>query len=141
MTTRLLGKVLVVAGAVAAVAAVSVSIYLNPPSVVKAHALDDRRMQALQQMSIAIRNYYHEHQALPQTIGDIENHNGLSPQLDWTDPLTHQPYGYSVAGKNSYRLCADFAADSETVESSYTMSLRKHHKGHDCFQEDVGNGE
>lgn len=61
MTPHLLGRVLVVAGAIAAVAAVSVSIYLNPPSAVKAQALDDRRMRALEQMNFAIRNYYRAH--------------------------------------------------------------------------------
>jgi type II secretory pathway pseudopilin PulG len=141
MTTRLFGKVLVVAGAVAAVAAVSVSVYLNPPSAVKAQALDDQRMQALQQINFAIRSYYHEHQALPHSIADVENNSGLSPRLDWTDPVTHRSYDYSVVGQNSYRLCADFAADSETAENPYTMSFRKHHKGHDCFEEDVGSGE
>ena len=141
MTPHLPGRVLVIAGAAAAAAAVSISIYLNPPSAVRAHTLDDQRMRALQQMNFAIRNYYRAHQALPQTIGDIEKHNGLSPRLDWTDPVTHRPYDYGVVGKNSYRLCADFAADSETAENPNAMSIGKHHKGHDCFEEDLSNGE
>jgi hypothetical protein len=141
MTTRLFGKVLVVAGAGAAIAAVVVSIYLNPPSVVKAHALDDQRMQALQQMNAAIGNYYRAHQELPQTLAILENRNGLSPRSDWTDPVTHRPYEYGVVSRNSYRLCADFAADSEIAENPYAMSFRKHHKGHDCFEEDVSNGQ
>jgi hypothetical protein len=140
MTNRVFGKVLVIAGVGAAIAAVTFSIALNPPSLVRAHALDDQRMQALEQMNVAIGNYYRVHHALPQTIDDVENRNDLSPRSDWTDPVTHQPYEYSPAGRNSYRLCADFAADSKTAENPYVMSFRKHHKGHDCFVEDVSNG-
>ena len=58
MNTKSFGRLLAIAGAIAAVAAVSVSIYLNPPSAVKGHALDQERMQGLQQIDFAIKAYY-----------------------------------------------------------------------------------
>jgi hypothetical protein len=137
MKTKSFGKLLAIAGAVAAVIAVSVSIYLNPPSAVKAHALDQERLQGLQQMDFAIKAYYHNHQALPDRLDVAENEDGLSARSNWRDPVTHQPYEYDVLSKTTYRLCADFSADSEKEQNRYVMGFRKHHKGHDCFQQEV----
>jgi len=137
MKTKPFGKLLAIAGAIGAVAAVSVSIYLNPPSAVKAHALDQRRLQGLQQIDFAIKNYYHNHQALPERLEAAGNENGLSARSDWEDPVTHLSYEYDVLGKTTYRLCADFSADSEGDKNPYIFTFRKHHKGHDCFQQEV----
>ncbi len=140
MNTKSLGRLLAIAGAIAAVAAVSVSIYLNPPSAVKAHALDQERLQGLQQIDSAIKAYYRRHQVLPDGLDAVESKNGLSARPNWNDPVTHQPYEYDVLSKTSYRLCADFSADSESQENPYAFSFRKHHKGHDCFQQEVNTG-
>ena len=137
MNTKSLGRLLAIAGAIAAVAAVSVSIYLNPPSMVKAHALDLQRMQGLQEINNAVKTHYRNHQALPERLDAIENTDGLSERSNWSDPVTHRPYEYDVMGKTTYRLCADFAADSEQEENSYIYAFRKHRKGHDCFQQEV----
>ena len=136
MNTKHLGRILAIAGAVAAVAAVCVSIFLNPPSAVKAQALDQQRLQGMQQMDFAIKAYYRTHQVLPDRIGTLEN-NGLMDRSNWMDPVTHQPYEYDLVSKTSYRLCADFSADSEPGDHPYGTGFRKHHKGHDCFQVDV----
>jgi hypothetical protein len=57
--------------------------------------------------------------------------------VNWTDPVTHSPYEYDAMSKTTYRLCADFAADSKKGEDRYFAAFRSHHKGHDCFQEDI----
>lgn len=137
MTTKFFGKLLAIAGAIAAITAVCVSIYLNPPSAVKAHALDQKRLQSLQQIDIAIKAYYHNYQVLPDRFDAIENKNSLSTWSNWRDPVTHLPYEYDAMGKTAYRLCADFSADSEKDDNRYIMTFRNHHKGHDCFQQDV----
>jgi len=137
MRTKSFGRLLAIAGAIASVTAVSVSICLNPPSAVKAHALDRERMQSLQQIDLTIRAYYHNHQGLPERLDLIENKNGLSAQSNWRDPVTHLPYEYEVMSKSTYRLCADFSADSEKDVNPYSVAFRDHHKGHDCFQQDV----
>ena len=139
MSAKPFGTILAIAGAVAAVAAVCVSISLNPPSAVKAQALDQQRLQGMQQMDYAIKAYYRTHQALPDRIGALEN-NGLMDRSNWKDPVTHQPYEYGLVSKTSYQLCADFSADSETDDHPYGNEFRKHRKGHDCFQVDV-NGD
>ena len=137
MKTNLFGKLLAIAGAIAAVIAVSVSIYLNPPSAVKAHELDRERLQSLQQIDFAIKNYYHNHQALPDRLDAVESTGGFAGQSNWSDPVTNLPYEYDVLGKTTYRLCAGFSADSEQGENRYFVGFHKHHKGHDCFQQEV----
>ncbi|MFZ0392968.1 MAG: hypothetical protein WCF17_15920 [Terracidiphilus sp.] len=137
MNTKSLGRLLAIAGSIAAVAAVTVSIYLNPPSAVKAHALDQERLQGLQQIDFAIKAYYRSHQVLPDRLDAVENKDGLSALSNWRDPVTHQPYEYDVMSKTAYRLCADFSADSEREENPYAFAFRKHHKGHDCFQQNT----
>jgi hypothetical protein len=137
MKTTSLGRFLAIAGTIAAVTAVCVSIYLNPPSAVKAHELDQDRLQGLQQIDMAIKAYYRDHQALPDQLDVIENKDGLSARSTWRDPVTHQLYEYDVIGKKQYRLCANFSADSEGGENPFAPTFRKHNRGHDCFQEDV----
>jgi len=137
MKTKTFGKLLAIAGAIAAVAAVCISIYLNPPSAVKAHALDQQRLQSLQQIDAVIKDYYRNHQALPDRLDVVENKNGLSAVTNWNDPVTLQPYDYDVLSKTTYRLCADFSADSDKNENPYVNTFRNHHKGHDCFQQDT----
>jgi hypothetical protein len=140
MKTKSFGKPLAITGAIAAIASVSYSIYLNPPSTVKAHSLDQQRLQSLQQIDFAIKTYYRNHQALPDRLDTVEIGNGLSERSNWRDPVTHQPYQYDIMSKTTYRLCADFSADSadsEKQERPYLGAFRSHHKGHDCFQQDV----
>jgi len=87
--------------------------FLNPPSAVKAHALDQGRMRTLQQVDFEIKNYYRLHQALPDRLDVIENKDSFSESWNWSDPVTHQSYEYDVLSKTPYQLCADFCADSE----------------------------
>ena len=137
MKTSAFGKLLAAAGAIAAVAAVCVSIKLDPPSLFKARALDRERLEGLRQIDSAIRAYYRDHKTLPERLDVVENRGGLSARSSWADPATHRPYEYDAVGKSAYRLCADFSADSEKGEDFYVGTFRSHHKGHDCFQEDV----
>jgi outer membrane biogenesis lipoprotein LolB len=137
MKTNFSGKILAIAGAIAALLAVCVSIYLNPPSAVKARALDQKRLQSLQQIDFAVKAYYRNHQVLPGRLDAIENKDGLSAQTNWSDPVSHQPFEYDVLGKTTYQLCAEFSADSASNENPYFLAFRKHHKGRDCFQQEV----
>lgn len=137
MRTKSFGKPLAIAGTTVVVAAVCVSIYLNPPATVKAHALDQQRMQGLQQIDFAVKNYYRSQKVLPDRLDAIENKDGLSAHSNWRDPVTHQPYEYDVMGKTTYRLCAVFSTDSGKNENPYAVTFPPHHKGHDCFEQDV----
>jgi hypothetical protein len=134
------GKILgIIAGTVAA-AAVVTSIWLNPPSVNRARALDGKRLQDLQQIETAISMYHKSHQALPSNLKAIDN----PWSADWHDPETMQPYEYAITGEMSYRLCAVFSRNYERSDGpvgslSVGISFWKHKAGRDCIQEAVAH--
>ena len=78
MKTKSFGTPPAIAGTIAAVRAVSASIYLNPPSTVQAHALDRERMRNLQQIDFAVKAYYRNHRILPDRLDPVENRDSLS---------------------------------------------------------------
>lgn len=137
MKTKSFGKSLAIVGAIVAIAAVCVSVYLNPPSAVKAHALDQKRLQDLQQIDSAVKAYYGNHHVLPVRLDVVESEDGLSLHSNWRDPVTHLPYEYDVMSKTTYQLCADFSADSEKEEDANYFAFRKHRMGRDCFQHEL----
>jgi hypothetical protein len=134
LKTSSFGKHLAIAGTITAIIAVCVSIYLNPPSAVRAHTLDQERLQNINQIDFAVKAYYHDHQYLPDRLDTIE---AMNARQNWLDPVTHQPYEYDVMGKTTYKICADFAADSDKSTDFYTFPYHPHHKGRDCIQQDV----
>jgi hypothetical protein len=88
-------------------------------------------------MDFAIKAYYRNHHVLPDRLDVVENKASLSARSNWRDPVTHQPYEYDVVSQTTYQLCADFSANSEKEENPYVLGFRKHHRGHDCFQQEV----
>jgi hypothetical protein len=131
------GKLLAILGAIVAVAAVSTSIWLNPPSEVRARAFDQVRLSDLQHVEFAIKKYVDLHHALPVDLKALEGENGLLTQQNWHDPVTKQPFEYEIISENSYRLCANFARNSEKTENVYDYQFKNHGAGRVCFQYSV----
>jgi hypothetical protein len=135
MKFRLLdGRVLGGLAAVVAVAAVATSIWLNPPSAIRAREVDQRRLQNLDQTVSAINTYFNVHHALPPELKALEGDDNRLPQISWHDPETKRPYDYEITGETTYRLCAVFARASEEGDNPYYLSEAKHKAGRDCFQ-------
>lgn len=67
------GKVLSILAALAAVAAVTTSIWLNPPSENRARSLDQKRLQGLKLTEDAIIKYYDIHHALPADLRALDS--------------------------------------------------------------------
>jgi type II secretory pathway pseudopilin PulG len=130
------GRLLAGLAAVVAIAAVAASIWLNPPSVVRARALDQKRLQYLGTTESAIKSYYDVHHALPSDLKALDGDNNPWAN-NWHDPETQQPFGYEIVNQTSYRLCAVFARHSEKDDSPYDPSPKKHGAGRDCFQNSV----
>jgi hypothetical protein len=128
------GKILSVLAAAVAIGAVAYSIWLEPPAHSKAESLDTLRVNSLEQISLAIRQYNDQHDALPSDLKTVgEERNALRPQ-DWHDPSTGVSYEYKIFSPSTYQLCAIFVLDNETQTDRYT---KKHHAGHDCFDYNV----
>jgi type II secretory pathway pseudopilin PulG len=133
------GRLLAVLAAIVAAAAVAASIWLNPPSEVRARSLDQQRLQNLAQTDSAIKIYYNSHRTLPAALSALDSEGMM--QTKWHDPETQRPYDYEVLSETSYRLCAVFSRASRTSDSEsnpYVSSLKKHSVGRDCFEQSVG---
>ncbi len=131
------GKVLSILAALVAVAAVTTSIWLNPPSENRARSLDQKRLQGLKSTEIAIRKYYHDHNALPKDLTALDNETNQAIQANWHDPETQQPLEYEIRGEKSYSLCARFARNSDW-QNTAEYDFKKHSAGRDCFEYEVG---
>ncbi len=138
------GKLLAVLAAIVAAAAVATSIWLNPPSEIRARALDQARLRGLKSTEDAIKTYYDAHRALPVELQVLENENNHLVLANWHDPETQRPYEYNILSETSYRLCAVFSRSSDKSDREnnlYDYSFKKHSAGRDCFQQSVSPHE
>ena len=104
---------LVFPGIVTAVVAASVIaaiVMLGAPSVQRQHKMDEVRVQNLTFISLSVNGYFARHKELPADLDILAKEPGY--HVARNDPDTAKPYGYQILGATSYRLCADFTADS-----------------------------
>ncbi len=127
------GRFLSLGAAILAIAAVSVSIWLNPPSEIKARTFDKERLGNLETTSNAINIYFDGRHVLPAELKILDSDEVVHRLAKWHDPVTHAPYEYKIIDKYSYQLCADF--ERETDQQDVQNYVFKRHKaGHDCFE-------
>src|SRR5580658_4813123 len=67
------GKMLSILTALVAIAAVSTSIWLNPPSETKARSLDRERLDGLRTTAFAIKKYFAVQHALPAALKALDS--------------------------------------------------------------------
>ena len=134
------GKVLSILAALVAVAAVTASIWLNPPSENRARSLDEARLIGLKVTERAISKYYNIHHALPADLKVLDTEKNQPIQASWHDPQTHEPLEYKILGQQSYSLCASFARNSDW-QNPEEYNFKKHSAGRDCFEYNVSPSE
>lgn len=102
--------VAVVAGAVVVAAVAAAFLVMGSPAAQREARLDARRVQDLQRLAGGIEAHARLHEALPPALSTL----AAQPGSRWPlrDPANGVPYGYTVTGKRSYRLCAVFATDT-----------------------------
>jgi hypothetical protein len=127
-----LGKVLSILAAIVVGAAVSISIWLNPPSENRARSLDLKRLEGLKLTDSAICKYFKSHHALPADLKVLDSEKNQPIQANWHDPETQQPLEYVITGQETYRLCATFDRSSDW-QSPDEYRFKKHGAGRDCF--------
>src|ERR1700731_3120969 len=134
------GKVLSILAALVGVAAVTASIWLNPPSENRARSLDEARLIGLKVTERAISKYYDIHHALPADLKVLDTEKNQPIQASWHDPQTHEPLEYKILGQQSYSLCASFARNSDW-QNPEEYNFKKHRAGRDCFEYNVSPSE
>jgi hypothetical protein len=140
MTRRFGGGVLLGwLAALVSIAAVAVSIWLHPPSEMRARRLDEIRMQSLKETEGAIWFYYIAHHSLPVDLSVLKNEENHQV-VRWHDPETNRPFEYAVTGDATYQLCATFARSSDQGDALQAIN-GTHNRGRDGFQMKADRGQ
>jgi type II secretory pathway pseudopilin PulG len=132
------GKLLAILAGIIVVGAVAASIWINPPSEIRARSIDRVRLNDLQSIESSITRYYNLHHALPVDLKTLESDNGSLAEQSWHDPETQLPFEYGITGVASYQLCAVFSRSSDTNESNHVYQPKNHGAGRVCFQYRAG---
>ncbi len=127
-------RIIIVTASLAVVGAIFAGLYvIGPPSRQRLRRIDERRMQDLNELSIAVDNYWNHNKKLPATMEELCKHSCSNAK----DPVSQRPYIYEKTGPKAYKFCADFALESDESSPSgryyYPQFKWKHKAGHDCF--------
>ena len=84
-------------------------VIVGSPKTQRLTRLDNQKVSDLQNIQWQIINYWQQKQALPVTLNDlVDPLSGFSIPKDPEGKI----YSYEVAGKYSFKLCADFNLDA-----------------------------
>ncbi len=97
-------------GALAVMTVISGFLIIGSPSHIRALRLDQQRVSDLQTLQYSITNYYQQKRALPSALEALTD--PLTGTIVPLDPVTGQPYEYSMTSPLTFNLCANFSANS-----------------------------
>jgi hypothetical protein len=103
--TGLLGRI---AAAGTVVVIVAGFLHVGSPGQTRGRALDDRRLQSLEELANKLQFYADEHHALPSTLESMPQMSGPYDRADRFDPRTRIPYEYVLVDSSTYQLGATF---------------------------------
>jgi len=121
MATRI---VLALAVAAVIVAAAAGFMAIGSPALQRERRFDERRIEDLGRLWIAVEDHRSSHGGLPRSLDDI----GAPAHRNFRDPLTSQPYEYLVHD-DRYELCAIF----QQASAPEVTDRWAHPTGRHCF--------
>ncbi len=106
------------------------------PGHQRAVRFDEQRVYNLSNIEMEITNYWREKGALPTQLSDLQR--DLYYFQVPVDPETNEAYAYEVTGDFTFKLCADFSAESQKIPANSDLSLPStepwtHSAGTTCF--------
>ncbi|WP_226468689.1 hypothetical protein [Luteimonas panaciterrae] len=133
MSTKPVGKWMLIAASVAIVAAVAGAVaVMGSPAAQREIRLDQRRARDLDEVANTVRAYAKKHGQPPPDLGTLTRQPGA--HLDIADPVDGTPYVYSTDGKDNFRLCAHFTTDTaKTRDVDWVARNWEHGAGKQCF--------
>jgi hypothetical protein len=127
-----------IATAVVAAAVIAAIVKLGSPSVQRQYKLDEVRVQNLTFIAMSLNGYFSRHKELPTDLDALAKEPGY--HIERSDPVTGKPYAYQILGAASYRLCADFSADSAANSAAFAPYANvnwAHGPGRQCFDRNM----
>lgn len=118
---------------------------IGSPAKERIRRFDQQRINNLQNIQSEIVNYWANKRVLPENLSALEN--SISGYKTPTDPLTNEPYVYSVKGSESFELCAMFglvSSDSQNqtptaprpIDGGYNQNWQ-YNAGKTCFERTI----
>lgn len=132
MTGSRLVAILATAAVVAAI--VAGLILTGSPATQRTLRLDERRVADLRRLSTGVSRYYNDTGELPDRLDRMVDGRILSALP--RDPISDEPYGYEIASRGQFRLCADFALETEAGVADDFWS---HDAGPTCYDFDFSS--
>lgn len=130
---------------VVAIASVAVVVaigafFIGSPGTERERRLDEVRVNDLRTIQQEVRNISTDtslpkptiKKTLPATLNDVVA-QAVYVQPSIVDPVTGQPYEYTVTGPSTFTLCAEFGT---ALNQNYDI-FWNHPEGHHCFAIDV----
>lgn len=108
------------------------------PTSARAQEADNQRVYALQNLQSQVVNYWQRKEQLPITQNDLVD--PLQGDMIPVDPITGEPFEYTVTGPLSFRLCATFATEFMETTPRYYEVINdnwQHGKGLVCFERTI----
>ena len=96
---------------------------VGPPAEERARRLDQRRETDLQRLRLAADLYWTRNQRLPASLDELAKEAGTN--IYARDPLSGEPYAYTVKGDAAYELCASFARPSERRDDFWSHGAER----------------
>ncbi len=90
-------------------------VVIGSPFQERAYRLDEQRVSNLQSMQWQIVNYWQSHETLPANLAALND--PISGYMTPTDP-EGKVFSYEKTGDLSFKLCADFSAESRAYGNS-----------------------
>lgn len=113
------------------------------PSNVRKIKFDTERVRDISSLKNTVAREYQFNSTLPTSYESLISSIETS-RLSVSDPETDAPYGYSVTGLTSYKLCATFSLSTLEDENSqknnylsYYENEFRHPAGYYCFDLEV----
>ena len=138
-------KMIILGSIIIVVLVIAYGFYLaGSPFKQRMIRFDNQRVNDLQTIQNQIVYYWQQKNELPQSLDDLKDSiSGFAPPLD---PETNKPYTYSITGKLSFELCADFSLPSTSGSSPMVARAAplggfgdnwEHKEGHVCFSRTI----
>lgn len=126
------GRVLWATGIFTALAIAAGVWVIDSPAQQRLMRLDDNRIQGLQQLDRAVRNYHSSHDALPPDVSTLTAQPEVD--LDLADPDGGPDFSYTPLDADHYQLCARFATRSTDGRRRFIDDAWAHPVGDHCFR-------
>ena len=103
---------------------------IESPAVQRLRKQDSARLNNLTELQQGVFNHWNINGSLPEALGDLQLREGVSE-----DPLTGEPYTYTILSTSTFELCATFETSNKekNADVGFFGPDWLHDSGRSCF--------